>query len=348
VADGIIRVASVPAAHPYVQHLSPPGGPDGVVRLDDPPVPGAPRGQWWPPPMLESSWVAAHAGLFDLLHVHFGFESRTPGELGDLLAALRRAGRPLVVTVHDLRNPHLVDPGAHLAALDVLVGEADAVITLTAGVAEEIRRRWSRTAEVIAHPHLVDLDRIGCPRPAHDGFVVGQHAKSERVNNDSVAVARVLADVVGSLPGGRLRIRAHDDDRGAAVARAVADLASPWVEIIVHRRLSDEELWADVSALDVSVLPYRYGTHSGWLELCHDLGTTVLAPTCGYYQQQGPCLSFHHDEAGLDAASLDTAVRRAYQERPGWRWSAADRRAQRAEIAWAHRQLYLRVLGRSA
>jgi hypothetical protein len=306
VADGIIRVASVPAAHPYVQHLSPPGGPDGVVRLDDPPVPGAPRGQWWPPPMLESSWVAAHAGLFDLLHVHFGFESRTPGELGDLLAALRRAGRPLVVTVHDLRNPHLVDPGAHLAALDVLVGEADAVITLTAGVAEEIRRRWSRTAEVIAHPHLVDLDRIGCPRPA------------------------------------------HDDDRGAAVARAVADLASPWVEIIVHRRLSDEELWADVSALDVSVLPYRYGTHSGWLELCHDLGTTVLAPTCGYYQQQGPCLSFHHDEAGLDAASLDTAVRRAYQERPGWRWSAADRRAQRAEIAWAHRQLYLRVLGRSA
>jgi hypothetical protein len=339
-------VASVPAAHPYVQHLSPPEGPDGVVRLADAPVPGAPRGQWWPPPMLEPAWARAHADDFDLLHAHFGFESRTPAQLAELVAALRSAGRPLVVTVHDLRNPHLVDAAAHLAALDVLVGAADAVITLTAGAAEEIRRRWSRSAEVIAHPHLVDLDRIGRPRPAHDGFVVGLPAKRERANNDSVALVRVLAPAVGSLPGGRLRILAHDDARGVAVARALADLASDRVEVVTHRRLDDADLWDDVSALDISVLPYRYGTHSGWLEMCHDLGTTVLAPTCGYYAEQGPCLSFHHDEAGLDAASLVAAVRRAYAESPGWRWSAADRRAQRAGIARAHRQLYLRVLGR--
>jgi hypothetical protein len=348
VADKIIRVASVPAAHPYVQHLSSPEGPDGVVRLDDVPVPGAPGSRWWPPPMLEPAWVRAHAGDFDLLHVHFGFETRTPDELEHLVAALQRAGRPLVVTVHDLRNPHLVDPGPHLAALDVLVGGADAVITLTAGAAGEIRRRWSRAAEVIAHPHLVDLDRIGGPRPAHDGFVVGLHAKSERANNDSVALVRVLAGAVVSLPGGRLRIRAHEDARGLAVARAVADLASDRVEVVVHPRLSDRDLWDDLSALDVSVLPYRYGTHSGWLEMCHDLGTTVLAPTCGYYAEQGPSLSFHHDEAGLDAASLVTAVGLAYRQRPGWRWTRADRRAQRAEIARAHRRLYLRVLSRPA
>ena len=36
----------------------------------------------------------------------------------------------------------------------------------------------------------------------------------------------------------------------------------------------------------VSVLPYRWGTHSGWLELARDLGTRIVAPDCGYYTDQ--------------------------------------------------------------
>ena len=53
-----IRVASIPAGHPYVAHLADPDG-DAVLRLPDPapqvadPLPG----QWWPPPMLEPGWV---------------------------------------------------------------------------------------------------------------------------------------------------------------------------------------------------------------------------------------------------------------------------------------------------
>lgn len=45
-----IRVASVPAGHVYVRHLSHPSGEDRVVRLSDPRPCGAPSGsqQWWP------------------------------------------------------------------------------------------------------------------------------------------------------------------------------------------------------------------------------------------------------------------------------------------------------------
>ena len=59
----------------------------------------------------------------------------------------------------------------------------------------------------------------------------------------------------------------------------------------MHDYFSDDELWDYLHALDVSVLPYRFGTHSGWLEACHDLGTTVVAPTCGFYAEQRPCLT---------------------------------------------------------
>ena len=55
-----MRVASVPANHVYVQHLSDPGGADGVQRLADPAPAGAEPGQWWPPAMLEAGWVREH------------------------------------------------------------------------------------------------------------------------------------------------------------------------------------------------------------------------------------------------------------------------------------------------
>jgi glycosyltransferase involved in cell wall biosynthesis len=338
-----VRVASVPSGHPYVRHLSAPDGRDGVVRLEDPQVPGAPAGQWWPHPMLEAAWVHEHARDFDLFHVHFGFENRSARQLRALVAALRQAERPLVLTVHDIRNPHHADPGAQAAALEVLVPAADGLITLTDGAAREVARRWGREPVVIPHPHLVGAERMAQPRPHHDGFVVGLHAKSERANNDSVAVARGLARALTGLPGARLRVDAHDDASGVAVAAALDGL-----DVRVHGRFSDDELWDYLSDLDVSVLPYRFGTHSGWLEACRDLGTTVLAPSCGYYADQGPVLVFRHDDSGLDQASLTDAVRRAWARRADFGADPAARIRQRLDVSAAHRQVYRRALAAPA
>src|SRR5690348_4708833 len=69
-----LRIASVPADHVYVHHLSAPDGTDGICRLTDP-VPDEPSpapGQWWPPRMLAPTWVREHAAEFDVMHVQFG------------------------------------------------------------------------------------------------------------------------------------------------------------------------------------------------------------------------------------------------------------------------------------
>ena len=179
-----IRVASVPSGHVYVRHLAADGG-DGVERLPDPrPGTNIPDAQWWPPRMLESAWVHEHAGEFDLMHVHFGFDASSPEGLADLVAALREESKPLVLTVHDLRNPHHLEPGLHDAQLGVLVAAADALVTLTPGAAAEIRRRWGREAKVLPHPHVVEEPTLSRPRPRHDGFVIGVHAKSLRASMD--------------------------------------------------------------------------------------------------------------------------------------------------------------------
>jgi len=351
-----VRVASVPAGHVYVRHLSDPHGDGAVVRLPDLPQPGAEHdpGRWWPPVMLDAGWIAANHASFDVFHVHFGFDAKSPRELRAIGAALRAAGIPLVLTVHDLRNPHHPDADLHDAQLGVLLGCAAAVITLTPGAAETIAARWGRVAEVLPHPHVVDWDTMARARPAHDGYVVGLHAKSLRPNMAVQAVAPVLAATVADLPGARLRIDIHHEvfDPGAhayrpdvgGALRALA-AANPCVELREHDYFSDEELWAYLNAIDVSVLPYRFGTHSGWLEACFDLGTSVIAPSCGFYAQQRPCLVYRHDERGLDASSLAAAVRSAYAQTSGPRALPSRRFQERRALAAAHEAIYSRLLG---
>lgn len=360
---GPIRVASVPASHVYVRHLADPDDPSGVHRLPD----VRPRdgrtvpGGWWPPLMLDPDWVRENAQRFDVFHVHFGFDAKTPTELRAVAAALRQIDVPLVVTVHDLRNPHHADRALHDAQLGVLLEAADAVLTLTPGAAAEIRARWGRRARVVPHPHVVEPGRMRRPRVSRPGFVVGMHAKSVRANMDPVRVARELASIVGDIPGGTLRVDLHDELLDPGAHDYAPDVAGDLialgyehdrVDVRVHPYFGDDELWDYLAGLDVSVLPYRFGTHSGWLEACVDLGTAVVAPDRGFYAEQGPCHVYRCADEGPDVASLRRAVLDACAARASMADDAVsrdarvrDRLRQRRTVAAVHRRVYAELVG---
>ncbi len=357
-AEGALVVASVPADHPYIRHLAAEDG-TGPIRLADPEPVGdrSSEQRWWPPVMLAPDWVRSHD--FDLVHVHFGFDSRSPVELQAFVDAVHRRGRPLVFTVHDLRNPHHASSELHDRQLDVLVRGADALITLTAGAAAEIRRRWGRDAVVVPHPHVVDFRTMQVAAEARarrrtGEFRVGLHVKSVRAGMDPLAVLPVLVDVVTELPRAVLQVNVHHelfDPDGRCHDPELSDALREvgrqrHVDLRVHDYVADDrQFFGYLSSLDVSVLPYRFGTHSGWLEACRDLGTTVVAPSCGYYSEQGPVLGYVMDEQRFDPASLAGAVRTAYDERPPFAATVPERRRQRAEIAAVHDEVYRSVTG---
>ena len=302
--------------------------------------------------MLDAAWVRAHQDEFDVAHVHFGFDAIDPAALNRFVDALDAAGKPLVYTAHDLRNPHHRDERAHRAHLDVLIPRAAAVLTLTPGAAAEIDRVWGRAARVIAHPHVVDPARARRPDPERPRrFTVGIHAKSVRASMAPAPVVRALLPLVRQLADLRVVVDVHCDVADPDGARHDPELmallhearGAGLLDLSVHDCYSDDELWDYLQGLDLSVLPYRFGTHSGWLEACYDLGTPVLAPTCGFYVEQRRCLSFHMDEAGLDERSLRSAVRWAYEHRPRWRADPDVRASERAMIAAAHREVYEEV-----
>lgn len=307
--------------------------------------------------MLEDTWVDEHRDEFDIFHIQFGFDARSPEQLRRLVEALRRARRPLVYTVHDLRNPHHESRGAHDAQLDVLIPAADALITLTPGAASEILRRWNREALVLPHPHVVDFDRMATVRPRSSRarrreFRIGVHVKSLRASMDPLPVIKALIPALRDIPGGVLQVNGHRDvlepggDRyDPALGEFLRTAAEQGLlELSVHDFLDDASLWDYLQSLDVSVLPYRFGTHSGWLEACRDLGTAVIAPDCGYFADQGPVIGYEHDETGLNPASLSSAVQRAYVSDPASPLSISDRRLQRRRIADAHARLYRELL----
>ena len=301
-AAGVIRVRHVPAAHSYVEHLLPvipPTRADGgaqVVHLPDPRVPGAPPGSWWPHPVLEADWVREHAAEQDVVHLHFGTEGRTTAELDAWLDALEERGLPLVHTVHDIDHPHLHDQAPYRDQLARLVRRSDALLTLTRGAADRVEELYGRRPLVVPHPHVVPLDLLDAPRPQTDTFTIGLHLKSLRTN---LAPMRALPALIEVLPALRARcarpvvleVRGHDDVLDptaprhdpalARLVRALRDDPVDGVHVLLGPRLDDDALWSYLSGLDVSVLPYAWATHSGWVEACRDLGTWVLAPDVG-------------------------------------------------------------------
>ena len=353
-----MRVASVPASHVYVRHLSDPDDADDVVRLDDPvPKDGrtVPWG-WWPPVMLEPGWVTHNNARFDVFHLHFGFDAVEPDALAAVMQELKEYDKPLLYTIHDLRNPHHPDPQAHSALQDIVVSAAKELITLTPGAAQEVQRRWGRPCNVLPHPHVLERERIVKSRPSSDQFVIGLHAKSLRANMDPLPIVRALAEIVTCLPRAVLQIDVHDEifdpdnywfapQAGEALIRYDG---YEQVRVRVHPYFSDDELWNYLESLTVSVLPYRFGSHSGWLEACFDLGTAVIAPSCGFYGQQRPCGVFDFTADHFSVESLRRAVDDAYRRwetgEPAPRASWPTRRAERTEVAAAHRHLYQNAL----
>jgi len=354
-STGTVTIVSIPAAHPYVQRVA---SDPRIAVLPDPIAPGADPAVWWPPAALDPAWIRAYADEASLLHIHFGTESFPPGHLTACLESAHAAGWPVVFTLHDLEHPQLGDSSAYLAQLDELMAGADAVITLTAGAARIAHERWGRSATVIPHPSV--LPRSAAVEPAlGTGRVVGVHLKDLRPSVDGPGTVRTLDAALTALRDAghdvrgevRLHRRVRDTDAAAAVRELCA--ASTTVDLIEHERLADDDLFAALARLDACVLPYRHGTHSGWLELCWDLGVPVAAPRVGFFAEQhadGTVASFTAgagDELAVALASLWVAPS-ARPASPARDALVDERRALRAvtdaAIAERHAELYLRLL----
>ncbi|WP_257478703.1 glycosyltransferase family 1 protein [Acidipropionibacterium jensenii] len=354
---------TVPAGHPYVSTSI---GPvervdDGVLVLPDVLPADRPDGQWWPPVALDPSALSAWLGAkghpsgrrIDVVHVHFGFEGIGLDDLDACLALLEAHDVPLALTVHDLRNPHVEQDDQYAPRLDRLVRAADVLLTLTPAAAGQVRAQWGRDCLVIPHPHVAPLDRIATvagPRPRSGPLRVGLSMKSLRANTLSAVQVAEVADMVLAA-GAVLEVGVHREALDAGFVRhdpAMATLLerlddTDGITVTVHDRLDDEAYLDGLARHDVLVLPYRFGTHSGVLEACRDVGTIAVAPSVGCYTSQAHCPEYDPDDiTGTLPSALAEATRMLAGDSAadGWFVDRRGRTRQAAAVRRAHRDAY--------
>jgi len=160
------------------------------------------------------------------------------------------------------------------------------------------------------------IEQVGARRVHRSRPVVAVHAKFLRANIDPWPVVdtllgdRALAERVSlrvDLDQNALNSpRAGDElsDRLAAYRAGGADVR-------IHAPFTDDELVDYLRDVDVMVLPYRFGTHSGWVEACFDSGVIPVVPDCGQFHEQQACHTFGFGAGRFDEAGLLDAVDRA-------------------------------------
>jgi len=340
-------VVHVPSDHDYVRHATT-APTDGPTRE----APGPAEAFTW---RGGGRWLADHGADVDVLHVHFGFEQVDVAGLDGVLRAAVEADVAVVWTVHDLTNPHLLDQATYGAQLAVLARRAAGLITLTPGAAAEVERRWARRPVVVAHPHLAPPAVLSRPRPEQVGPpVVGVPLGLLRPATDP-AVVRALLDpeVTDALPDRAvLRVTLRQEvldpgfprpDAGLVDLLRAADAdgcGRTRVDLVVGPRTPDAALWEELSGLAALVLPYRWGTHSGWVEACHDVGTPVVAPALGRWAEQHPVHPFDVGPDGPDAGSLAAALAAALGRGPRSEPVLGQRLHEREASVAAHARLH--------
>ena len=322
-------MATIPFADPYVDAVLPPD----VVRV-------GPSGEL--SPWLDVSHLTQHADEIDVLHLHTGQAHVAAVAVQCWNETVRRLGIPLVVTVHRVGSaagagscPRDDAMDAHLEAV---LATAEVVFTLTPGAADEIAERYGRTAIVVAHPSVAVADPdLGAERGLV-GLRLGRI--SSAVPDPGALVRAALSGAVSG--GGRLRVLvdAVDEHRIGSTVRKLA--AAGEIELVVHR---SEDWTAQLQQLHVAVLPEPCGSHSRDLEICRDVGTRVVAPSCGWFADQwSDVVSYgNHEEGRLDPVSLTAAIGAALTRampRPADReW----REEQRAAVRQVHADVYGQV-----
>jgi hypothetical protein len=320
-----IRVAAVPHADAYVEAVRPAGavavGPDAE-----------------PSPWFDADHLRAHAGEIDVLHVHGGYGHLPVAALECWTETVRRLGIPLVLTVHQLREPAQPTRSRHDAHLAALAATAEVVLTLTPGAADEIAERYGRTAIVVAHPSVaVPVPDVGSERGLV-GLVL--RCPSPAVPDPAAVVRAALSGAVDG--GGRLRVLLDiPGDPDDTVPGLTALARSGSLELVVP----GADWTAELQQLHVAVLAERCGTHSRDLEICRDVGTRVVAPSCGWFADQWSDVVpyLNDEERGFDAVSLTGAVSAALARpmpRPADRLWRDD---QRAAVQQVHAQVYASV-----
>jgi hypothetical protein len=279
-----VKVAHVPARTPYARKLACESfEPVNRTRMA--------RGEV--PRDLTVDWVLAHRPFdwFDVLHLHH-VEFEDLHQLRTVVAACHDAGRQVVFTAHDVL-PIFGDTSGYKAKLAALADFGVPFVCLTDGSRQAVEEACGAGVVMAVIPHGYVVPPASMPptptvgRPARH-FLLG----SLRANRDVATVLYNWRFGVQQRASNLLMLlrapgpRNLDDERKQWDLLVGLAAGEARLRVDVMPFPADADVAEAAVACDTLVLPYRWGCHSGQLELAFDLGLLPVASSVGYLRDQ--------------------------------------------------------------
>jgi hypothetical protein len=352
-----IKVVHAPARTPYARKLT-----SGQVQIvNDSAVL---NGSELVPRDMSLRWLWEHRPFtwFDVLHLHH-IEFDDISDIKAVLSECARTHKRVVFTAHDI-DPIFGRGLDYHRKLSVFVDRRVPFVCLTEGSRAEVHRRFGPRVSTVTIPHGYVVAPSAVPRlPVRTRNQVRFLLfGSLRANRDIETVlcnwrfGRNQQDTFLSvLLRAPSRINLLDEhDRWTLLSAMAA--AEPRLRVEIAPFPSDNEVAETAASCGGLLLPYRWGSHSGQLELAFDLGLMPIASAVGYLRDQYRSHAAVVDEPvwfdwsdGADYAygarfltALDEAAERLrYGQRPAKRQAFAEHRAtEHNEIMTAYLEVY--------
>ena len=233
---------------------------------------------------------------YDLVHIHFEYRNIKLSQLRGLLQYFKRVKKPIVWTIHDRRSND--DESKDLEYEKLLFKYSDKLITLTEKCKEWIETTLGQhrsVVEILPHGYIEDpikikkLMKTVKKDPNLFTILYGNFRPSKEVYETistflllsklKSAKLRLLFNPIGFYgDNGKLKTDLFNFLNQIRTERRIEISCEPFIE---HDQITKSFLESHAI-----ILPNKWGTHSGQVELARDCGCHVVAPNVGFYKDQ--------------------------------------------------------------
>jgi glycosyltransferase involved in cell wall biosynthesis len=316
-------------------------------------------------------WIESQASLefFDILHVQ-SLELTSLMSIEKALERCQAERKGIVITIHEL-EPLFPDERKDFAdRVRLACRFASGIVTLTKRAGEEIAARFGvdpSRIEIVPHGAVLPLSHSLWNAKVRKNwrFTMGMFGGFRPNRSFLTAAINALYGLDSADVSVQILSRGLNPIEVGPTTEAwqVASLASSDKRLALRLLPfpSDDEIANFVHSLDVLVLPYLFGTHSGQLELAMDMGVPAIVPDIGCDAEQWRLHAgsvaepywFKYDprEPYSFGAPLLEAMRFAHANWLQRRGRVLDRsaflavrRGEQDKIVNAHRTLYARSI----
>gem|GEM_PF-3409127 len=248
------------------------------------------------PDTVTFRWILDHAEsdefwqMFDICHVHYGFEFEQKEIVVSAMRLFKQRGKPVVYTCHELDSVHGKSAEEYREYQKIILDYSSVVITLTQGCKEDLKKCFPNvSATVIPHGYVVN--------PMDFRFRNEKKSKMELILFGSLRQNRDCVTSLINLSQGIVSeckviwlttpfSKAQIEELSALRALFCVAAKNHNVHIETILPLSNDDLAYRVSNADILLLPYCYAGHSGQLELAFDCGALPVVTNVGYLNEQ--------------------------------------------------------------